>query len=120
MLDASASVELLLDTPTGRRLQALVPADAEWWVPEHFYAEVAGALRRAEMHSTVPAARVATALASLDAAPLRRVQVRPLLPEAWAKRSNMTIADGLYVVLAEHLGADLVTADVKLARVRRG
>ncbi|MPY95009.1 MAG: PIN domain-containing protein [Acidimicrobiia bacterium] len=115
VLDASASVELLLDTPTGRRLHELVPGDAQWWVPEHFYAEVAGALRRAELHSTVPAARVAAAMSSLGTAPLRRVQVRPLLPEAWAKRANLTVADALYLVLAEHLGAGLVTADLKLA-----
>lgn len=54
-------------------------------------------------------------MAALDTAPLRRVQVRPLLTEAWAKRNNATIADALYVVLAEHLDADLVTADIKLA-----
>ena len=115
VLDASASVELLLDTPAGRRLHELVPSDARWWVPEHFYAEVTGALRRAELRATVPAARVAEASAALMSAPLRRAQVRPLLNEAWAKRTNLTIADALYVVLAEHLGADLVTADRKLA-----
>ena len=115
VLDASAGVELLLDTSTGRRLQELLPADAQWWVPEHFYAEVAGALRRAELRSTVPPALVATAMAALGTAPLRRVQVRPLLAEAWGKRNNSTIADALYVVLAEHLHADLVTTDMKLA-----
>ena len=31
------------------------------------------------------------------------------------KRGNLTVADALYVVLAEHLSAALVTADVKLA-----
>ncbi len=115
VLDASASVELLLDTTTGRELQQLLPARARWWVPEHFYAEVAGALRRAEIHGEVSPARIAQAFADLTTSPLRRVQVRPLLPDAWAKRTNLTVADSLYVVLAEHLHASLVTADVKLA-----
>jgi predicted nucleic acid-binding protein len=116
VLDASASVDLLLDTATGRRLQPLLPLGAQWWVPEHFFAEGAGALRRAELRGGVLNARVAPAMTSLSTAPLRRVQVRPLLAGAWSKRANLTIADALYVVLAEHLDATLVTTDVRLAR----
>jgi predicted nucleic acid-binding protein len=115
VLDASASVDLLLDTATGRMLQQLLPSGARWWVAEHFYVEGAGALRRAELRSEVPNTRVAQAKASLPTAPLRRVQVRPLLADAWSKRANLTIADALYVVLAEHLDAALVTTDVRLA-----
>lgn len=115
VLDASASVDLLLDTATGRRLQPLLPTGAQWWVPEHFFAEVAGALRRAELRGGVLNARVAQAMTSLSTAPLRRVQVRPLLADAWSKRANLTIADALYVVLAEHLDATLVTTDINLS-----
>jgi predicted nucleic acid-binding protein len=115
VLDASASVDLLLDTATGRRLQPLLPTGAQWWVPEHFFAEVAGALRRAELRGGVLNARVAQAMTSLSTAPLRRVQVRPLLAGAWSKRANLTIADALYVVLAEHLDATLVTTDINLS-----
>jgi predicted nucleic acid-binding protein len=67
------------------------------------------------MHTTVAPARIATLFASLTTAALRRVQVRPLLTEAWAKRPNLTIADAVYVVLAEHLDATLVTSDLNLA-----
>ncbi|MBS1836692.1 MAG: type II toxin-antitoxin system VapC family toxin [Actinobacteria bacterium] len=115
VLDASASVDLLLDTATGRRLQPLLPTGAHWWVPEHFFAEVAGALRRAELRGGVLSARAAQAMTSLSTAPLRRVQVRPLLADAWSKRANLTIADALYVVLAEHLDATLVTTDINLS-----
>ncbi len=115
VLDASASVDLLLDTATGRRLEPRLPPNAEWWVPEHFFVEVAGVIRRAEINQLVPSARAATAFAELMSAPLRRVQVRPLLPEAWAARGNLTVGDALYVVLARHLGASLVTTDSKLA-----
>lgn len=45
-----------------------------------------------------------------------RAQVRPLLQRAWERRGHLTIADGLYVVLAEELGATLVTADRNLER----
>lgn len=113
--DASASVDLLLDTATGRRLQPLLPTGARWWVSEHFFAEVAGALRRAELGGGVLSARVAQAMTSLSTAPMRRVQVRPLLADAWSKRANLTLADSLYVVLAEHLDATLVTTDINLS-----
>lgn len=95
VLDASASVDLLPDTATGRRLQPMLPTGAHWWVPEHFFAEVAGALRRAELRGGVLSAPAAQAMTSLSTAPLRRVQVRPLLADAWSKRANLTIADAL-------------------------
>ncbi len=114
VLDASASVELLLDTVVGERLQSKIPPGADWWVPEHYFVEVAGALRRVLIRGAAHKALVLDAFESLVAAPLRRVQVRPLLAEAWKKRDNLTTADALYVALAEHLGAALVTADMNL------
>jgi predicted nucleic acid-binding protein len=47
VLDASAGVELLLNTTRARSLSAQLPLSAQWWVPEHYFVEVAGALGRA-------------------------------------------------------------------------
>jgi predicted nucleic acid-binding protein len=116
VLDASAGVELLLNTPRARSLSAKLPESAEWWVPEHYFVEVAGALRRAALNGDATPERVDRAFSMLDRAVVLRAQVRPLLVDAWARRSSMTIADALYVVLAEHIGASLVTADERLAR----
>lgn len=116
VLDAFAGAELLLDTVLGRSIEAKLPQAREWWVPEHYYLEVAGVLRRFEARQLVTPARVATAFSKLRTAQLRRVQVRPLLASAWTKRGHLTIGDALYVVLAEQLSATLVTADVNLAR----
>ncbi len=41
--------------------------------------------------------------------------MRPLLLEAWALLHNITVADALYVVMAKHLHATLITLDVSLA-----
>jgi predicted nucleic acid-binding protein len=41
--------------------------------------------------------------------------VRSLFAEAWRHGSNLTFADATYVALAEHIGADLLTDDHKLA-----
>ncbi len=115
VLDSCAGVEIALQTPIGRQLQAKIPAGCTTWVPEHYFAEATGVLRRDELNGLRTAAKIQVALDRLLAAPVRRVSVRPLISEAWLLRHNMTIADGPYVVVAKHLGADLVTTDLKLA-----
>jgi predicted nucleic acid-binding protein len=115
VLDASAGVELALKTPVGRRLDAQMPGDATIWVPEHFYAESAAVLRRLDLNQHTAPARVQVAFTRLVSTPTRQVAVKPLLVEAWTLRHNLTIADALYVVLARHLEASLVTADRRLA-----
>ena len=115
MLDASAGVELALKTLIGRRLDEQLPGDATIWVPEHFYAEAAAVLRRLELSQKATPTRVQLALARLLSTPTRHVAVKPLLAEAWTLRHNLTIADALYVVVARHLEATLVTADRRLA-----
>ena len=114
VLDASAGVDLLLNTEVGQQLQ--IEPDAEWWVPEHYFVEVSSAIRRAEMLTAITAEQTAVALRSLREAPLRIVSIRPLLDDAWTRRKNLTVADALYVVLAVHIGAALVTTDLRLTR----
>ena len=46
---------------------------------------------------------------------LRQVGLGPLIRPAWAYGHNMSRADALYVALAEHLGAGLLTDDLRLA-----
>lgn len=116
VIDASAGVELPLDTSRGRELEQRLPHGAEWWVPEHYYVEVASTLRRAQLRDTIPTARIERAMRRLHTSAIRRAQIAPLLHEAWDRRAALTIADGLYVVLATHLGATLVTADARLSR----
>ncbi len=60
------------------------------------------------------------AIDELMAWPLRVTQVgRGLFADAWRLRANVTFADALYVALAEHLGADLLSDDVRLANTLR-
>lgn len=115
VVDASAGVELLLSTEAGETLRSRLPRSIVEWVPEVYFSEVAGALRRGELHGKLSAARAAVALDRLLATPMRRVQIRSLLAEAWALRHNVVVNDALYVVLARHLDAPLVTADMALA-----
>ncbi len=102
-------------TATGRALRRLLPADADLWVPEHFYAEVGSVVRRWAHTDALTESEASAALARLVAWPLHRTQLRSMITGAWAHRHNITFADALYVSLAEHLRATMLTGDHKLA-----
>lgn len=115
VIDASAGAEIVAETTRGRALARLVPVDAELWVPEHFYVEVVGVIR----HQTVVTATLSPVRADQAVDRLRRWHLRqaalaPMLQSAWARRHNMTAADAFYVMLAELLGASLLTDDHRL------
>lgn len=115
VIDASAGVEIVGDSRRGRALASLLPSDAEGWVPEHFYAEVVGALRRRlliERIITEDQAKVA--VARLERWHLHRASMRPLIGHAWSYRPNIAVADAFYVTLSEHLSAEFLTDDHKL------
>jgi predicted nucleic acid-binding protein len=115
VIDASAGVELVADTVRGRALRALLPPGAVPWAPEILYVECGAVLRRWDLNAVLPPAAITRAIDELLAWPLRVAQVRGLFPDAWRRRANITFADAIYVALAEHLGADLLTDDHKLA-----
>jgi len=56
-----------------------------------------------------------TAVVRLGRWRLNHASIPPLVDAAWSHRHNMTAADALYIALAEHLGADFLTDDHKLA-----
>lgn len=114
VIDASAGVELVADTARGKSLRLLIPPQAVLAVPEHFVAEVAGVLRRWERSGTLSPRDAAASFDRLTRWPLRRATLLPLLQHAWSYRSNLTVADALYVVLAERLHASFLTDDHKL------
>lgn len=115
VIDASAGAEIVADTRRGRALARLAPAGTEGWVPEHFYAEVLGVLRRQFLvEKVITEAQAAAAVARLRRWRLHHASIAPLVDAAWSYRHNMTAADALYVALADHLEADFLTDDHKL------
>ena len=115
VIDASAGAELATDTLRGRALRALLPADAVPWVPELFFVECGAVLRRWELNRILTHAQIDQAIDALMGWPLRITQVRGLSADAWRLRANVTFADAVYVAIAEHLGADLLSDDRRLA-----
>lgn len=115
VLDASAAAEIVVRTSLGRRLLAVAPRDRTWWAPDHFHVETAGAIRRMLLNGLIDATRADTALDRLLALPVTVNRSQPLIAEAWIHRHNLTVHDAVYVVLAQHLGAPLLTGDRRIA-----
>lgn len=115
VLDASAMVDLLLDTGASGTVQSAIRG-RPLAVPAHFDAEVLsaiGRLRRAgEVNDSAAAARVER----LAVAPLRREPLAPLLMGAWARRDDTRLADAIYLELASALDTVVLTTDHRLAR----
>jgi predicted nucleic acid-binding protein len=117
VLDASALVELLLGTETGRKVAARIADPAlAIHVPHLADVEVAQALRRYVREGALDADSAAAALEDLRSLDLERHGHEPLLDRVWALRDNMTAYDAVYVALAEALDGTLLTCDGRLAR----
>lgn len=84
-------------------------------MPQHYFVEVSAGIRRAEQRGDIPTEQATVAFAELTTTPMQPVSITPLLNEAWRRRGHLTVADAIYVVLAEHLDAALVTTDRRLA-----
>lgn len=116
VIDASAGADLLLDTANGRAIEDAVEPNAEWWVPEHYYAEVMSVLRSCVREGDISEDEAVDLVGRLSRSTPHRAQLRTMVQDAWALRHNLTPYDALYVVLARQLGATLVSTDVRLKR----
>jgi predicted nucleic acid-binding protein len=117
VLDASALVELLLNTAAGRTIATRI-ADPSLGVhvPHLADIEVTQALRRYAREGDLEAVDAATALEDLRSLDLQRHAHEPLLDRVWALRKNLSAYDAVYVALAEVLDTVLLTCDARLAR----
>jgi len=120
VLDASAVVELLLDTVAGRRVSLLIGDPAIGvHVPHLLDVEVTSALRRLVHERVIEEEEAEQAIEDLLALDLQRHSHEALLERAWALRRNLTVYDATYVALAAALGGTLITCDHRLAKAPR-
>ena len=114
VLDASAAVELILATPPGTAVAQRMRSETVH-TPANFDVEVIGAVRRAVVRQLISDHEGLVAVADFQSLPLRRWPTKPFVQRAYQLRSTHPVADGVYVALAEGLGAPLITCDVRLA-----
>jgi predicted nucleic acid-binding protein len=116
VVDASALLELLLQTPLGTRVEARLFRDGDDIHAPHLVdVEVTQGLRRLARTGEVTAERAGEAIADLADFDLHRHPHLDLLARAWKLRENITAYDAMYIALAEALGAIVVTCDAPLA-----
>ncbi len=117
VLDASAAVELLLNTPAGDRISSRLEDETEVIHAPHLIdIEIAQVLRRHVLHGLLEDARVGRALDRWRDLDIERYAHAPLLDRVWQLRHNVSAYDAVYVALAEALSAALVTGDERLLR----
>jgi predicted nucleic acid-binding protein len=116
VLDASAAVDWLLQTSAGQSIERRIFSGNETLhVPHLLDLEVTQVLRRLARQGLVSASRADDAIRDLLDLRINRYSHVVLLPRIWQLRHNVSAYDAAYIVLAETLGAPLVTRDARLA-----
>lgn len=121
VVDASAVLEVLLQTPAASRVSRRMFDSRETLHAPHLLdVEVAQVLRRYARSGAISPDRGAEALTDLADLPINRYPHFILLPRIWQLRHNLTAYDAAYLALAEALDAPLLTRDRALASAVRG
>ena len=116
VLDASAAVDWLLQTPVGLRIERRIYSRNEsLHAPELLDLEVAQVLRRLVREGPVSARRASQTIQDLLDLRLTRYPHFVLLPRIWQLRHNLSAYDAAYVALAEKLGGTLLSRDARLS-----
>ena len=117
VVDASAILEILLNTPTGSKVAAVLNRPGETLHAPHLLdIEVAQVLRRYVLNGDLDTNRGSQAIGDFALLPIERYPHGELLDRIWQLRDSLTAYDAAYVVLAEALEARLVTCDARLSR----
>ena len=116
VLDASAAVDWLVQTAGARHIERRIfSRNQSLHAPELLDLEVAQMLRRLVREGALSAFRAEGAIEDLLDLRITRYPHLVLLPRIWQLRHNLSAYDAAYVVLAEKLGATLLTRDAILA-----
>ena len=116
VLDASAAVDWLLQTPAGQQIEKRIYSRNESLHAPHLLdVEVSQVLRRLAREAVVSTQRAEEAVQDLADMRVTRYPHFVFLSRIWQLRNNLSSYDAAYVALAENLGATLVTRDARLA-----
>jgi predicted nucleic acid-binding protein len=106
VLDASAAIDWLLQTPAGQRIERRIYSRNETLHAPHLVdLEVSQVLRRLVLQNVIPRRRADEAVQDLQDLRISRYAHFVFLSRIWQLRHNFSTYDAAYIVLAEKLGA---------------
>ncbi len=118
VVDASSMIEVLMCSDLGGRIeQRLLDGEELLNAPHLLDVEVLQVLRSLVAARELTAGDAAESIERLQQLDLVRHAHHDLLPRVFALRHNLTAYDAVYLALAEHLNATLVTGDRVFAKV---
>ncbi|HKW16925.1 MAG TPA: type II toxin-antitoxin system VapC family toxin [Terriglobales bacterium] len=116
VLDASAVVEWLLQTPPGLRIESRIyQRNESLHAPHLLDVEVVQVMRRLVREGVLSVRRANEAIEDLIGLRITRYPHVVFVPRIWRLRHNLSAYDAAYAALAEELGATLITHDARLA-----
>jgi predicted nucleic acid-binding protein len=116
VLDTSAAVDWLLQTPAGQRIEQRIYTHQDTLHSVHLLdVEFVQVLRRLVREGTLTPKRAEEAIEDMAALRITRYAPVLLLQRIWRLRQNLSAYDAAYVALAEKLQAPLITRDQRLA-----
>lgn len=118
VIESSAMVDALVDDPANPELLAVL-VDSELHAPSLIDYEVASALRGHALGGRLGEEQLMDAADDFNALRIERYPLSAMIRDVLGMRENFTVYDAAYVVLAQALDVQLVTADAKLTEARK-
>lgn len=115
VVDTSALVDFLLADGVASEVEALLVRDGPLAAPDVLVFETLAVLRRDAERGTLPRERAQAAINDLGDLAVDLFPTLPLRQRTWELRENITVADALFVSLAERLDEPFATKDRGLA-----
>lgn len=119
VLDTSVVIDFLPGDGVAAEVESLLSEGGSAVAPELVVFEVLAVLRRDVARGVIANDRAAGAVEDLGDLPLELFDSLGLRARAWDLRHNLTVADAMFVALAEQLREPLATKDRGLAAAAR-
>ncbi|MEO6123336.1 MAG: type II toxin-antitoxin system VapC family toxin [Ilumatobacteraceae bacterium] len=114
VIDASAMIEVLRQTPKATAIEALM--DDDLFAPELLIAEVVHHFRHLVLGKTMSATDASRVVEVFEAADIEYTPVWPMTTRIWQLHHHLSAYDATYIALAEELGCPLLTTDKRLSK----
>ncbi len=115
VVDASVLANAIGDDSTrGSRARSELRTARELAAPDLVDVETTAVLRKRWLAGCLSDERFALAIGDLEDLAVDRYPTPPLMRRAYELRANVSAYDAAYVALAEGLGCELLTADIRL------